>query len=62
MSCNFTCNENFGDCSCLTECHGICQYCMTGCYDCNDVYSWCNIFTSGGSCQAGDGYTCEGFK
>ena len=63
MSCSFSCNERFGGCSCVSECYGKCQYCLIGCYECNDVYSWsCGLFNSSGSCQAGNGYTCEGAK
>ena len=52
ISCSFSCNENFGSYSCVSKCYDSCQYCLTGCYECNDVYSWYNIFTGGGSCQA----------
>ena len=63
MSCSFSCNERFGSCSCVSKCYGECQYCLTGCYECNDVYSWsCALFNSSGSCQAGNGYACEGAK
>ena len=64
MSCSFSCSERFGStCGCVTKCYDECQYCLTGYYECNDVYSWsCGLFVSSGSCQAGDGHVCEGLK
>ena len=61
----YTCTAqgyNFSGClPCVAGCISGCYRCYRSCYDCNDVYSWCNWFTSGGSCRAGNGKQCSSF-
>ena len=72
MDCSFTCSASWGGggcykavdpCNnCYNKCAPTCYICTSGCYDCNDVNSWCNWFTGDrGSCRAGNGIQCISF-
>ena len=61
MDCSFTCPGNYSDDAPPGECESRCYRCASGCYSCNDVYNWCNLFTSGGSCRAGNGVQCTNY-
>ena len=70
LTCNGYCNSCTGchiyisycHTGCYNLCAGRCVICDGGCYSCNDVFSWCNLFTlDSGSCRAGNGVQCTSF-
>ena len=64
MTCSFSCPGNYNGSAPSGECESRCYRCASGCYSCNDVYSWCQLFTLGsgsGSCRAGNGVQCISF-
>ena len=62
LTCNFSCPGNYNGSAPSGDCESKCYRCASGCFSCNDVYSWCNWFTgSSGSCRAGDGEQCTSY-
>ena len=62
LTCKFSCDESFSGSVPPGKCESKCNICISGCYDCNAVDSWCKGITAiSGSCQAGNGDQCTSY-